>query len=299
MGLRHYQLAGLHIGDIAPRVVRDSIAHSLYSIAVTPGEEWAYVGVTPGGVPGPSLLRVRISDGETVGITARLNNALADFNGATAPAVASPDGTVLAYSVGPDSLFVYTPATGASRFVRRGCIGLAAFSPTSDAVICGLPTGNRYKTVNIASGDTTPLVAPNSDVFLRAMQFRWDASGIRVIYSDYPDSVFAYSDVSLADLQTQTTRKLRALAKDGVYNDRASWSADGNTIAYWRWSCLDFGFKSCSAQYKLSVVDLRDSTVRRVAVVNESPSTPVLSPAGDRVAYKLGGTIYLQTLTPP
>ena len=295
-----YRFEVVDASNNVKRVLTDSSLDQITHIALAPDEQSAYLRESPPSAERPWLQRVLLPAGNDELLAPRLTNALAEYNEATAPMIVSPEGTHLAYVVFPDSLHVRALATGESRFVTAGCMGLAAFSPDSDEVLCASPSfpAATYALVRISNAASTPIVAPNADVLANAMGFRWDDGGIRVVYFKWPE-------VFVADLRQQTTRQVPPLSGEGVSGiSTVAWSGDGTTMAFWRWRCLDFGLKACDSQYTLTVLDVETWTVRRSAVVNvtalsgDSPSRPALSSDGTRVAYQAHRTLYLKSTLP-
>jgi hypothetical protein len=196
-------------------------------------------------------------------------------------------------------------------FIRRGenptvydvtCARIIAFSPDDAHVLCSAGYLAGFVVVRLEDGAIAPLGLPTS-VADYAVEFRWDAGGIHVIFGldSFNGAFFLYDQV------TGSSRAILAAApapSHEVGPKRLSWSADGTRAAYWRNYCRSENAVSCAeeADY-FYVLDLVSGGERRVAV-HECPyqgaTSPdcnsaqvAISPTGAQIAYAINDRLFL------
>jgi hypothetical protein len=285
----------IRIADIAGQGSRELYAH------VVRDEQYGQIAATADG----SVVYFRRSAGlDSVELWAQLRSEATPrlitsrggiFTVELQHVIPTPDGAAAAFTVRPDSLFVYDVASGAKRFVAFPCRQIGAISSDGTRVVCGNPGGARasLSIVNLNDGSTTP-VTGSQDVLGWFRLVRFGPAGLQLFYERYPEKGVA--DLA-AGTQSVVLRDSLATLYTGI-GFRFGWSPDGTRIAYWRWQCLTAGF-GCTVQYLLEEVDVRTTAIRRVAVVrasSEEPGTPVYSPDGTKLAFRAGASVYVKAV---
>ena len=267
-----------------PRVIEERLARFAYygQIIVSPDGAQLYYSLN---APHAATLYVRqLAGGQATPIgTVSL-----------AGASITPDSKQLLYVDDSDSLFAYTAATGATRFLRSGCRAIQATSPDSREVLCRTanPPG-AFERVSIADGTASSVVIalPASDEIALV---RWTSDGIRVLHRHF-------AEYYISNVQTGATARVLADSGNIVsgYDSRFDWSRDGRTLALWHWHCIRAtGILSCDIQEGLTLLDVGTFAATQIATVNMRSGTmasaPLLSPDDKRIAYEAGGTFYVK-----
>jgi len=112
----------------------------------------------------------------------------------------TPDSRGAAYVLVPDSVRLYDPVARASRPLTRGCIGLIAFSPDGQQLLCRGNGGLFIATVADGSLSAYALPAGRSNSSLNRV--RWGAGGVQLIFTG------AFSTTELVDVTSGATRVL-------------------------------------------------------------------------------------------
>ena len=126
--------------------------------------------------------------------------------------------------------------------------------------------------------------------------------GIRVLYWRTFGEFFIY-DVSRG-AETRLAFDLREGEAGTGFAE--AWSEDGSKLAFWSGACLRrssgslFGYRCFEAEDHLHVTDAdgRGDRIVAVAYVGEDVSSgrAAFAPDGKRIAYILGGRIYMQEI---
>jgi Tol biopolymer transport system component len=230
----------------------------------------------------------------------------------------SPDNVHVAYSSG-NSLFVHNVADDQRTFLATSAEPLA-FSPDGRRLLFTdwdpdwVPEGpSEYTDFIFAldTGEQEPVsLGPtrtgrrfvNS---IRLQSVRWDVIGIRVLYWRLFEESFIY-DVSRG-AETRLEFDLReGEAGPGYVGFAEAWSEDGSKLAFRSSACLRrsagslFGYTCYERESHLHVTDAdgRGDTIVAVAYVGENVSSgrAAFAPDGKRIAYILGGRIYMQEI---
>lgn len=231
----------------------------------------------------------------------------------------SPDNVHVAYSSG-NSLFVHNVADDQRTFLATSAEPLA-FSPDGRRLLFTdwdpdwVPEGpSEYTDLIFAldTGEKEPVsLGPtrtgrrfvNS---IRLQSVRWDVIGIRVLYWRLFEESFIY-DVSRG-AETRLAFDLReGESGAGFVGFAEAWSEDGSKLAFRSSACLRrsagslFGYTCYESENHLHVTDAdgRGDTIVAVAYVGENVSTgrAAFAPDGKRIAYILGGRIYMQEIS--
>ena len=231
----------------------------------------------------------------------------------------APDNVHVAYS-GRDSLFVHNVADDQRRFLATSAEP-QAFSPDGRRLLFTdwdrdwVPGGPPEYTDLIFALDTGeqepvslgPTRSGRSFVnSLRLQSVRWDVIGIRVLYMRLlsGDGEFFIYDVSRG-ADTRLAFDLRE-GEAGTWFAEG-WSEDGSKLAFWSSACLRrsagslFGYTCYESETHLHVTDAdgEGDTIVAVAYVGEDVSSwrrAAFAPDGTRIAYILGGRIYMQEI---
>jgi hypothetical protein len=194
------------------------------------------------------------------------------------------------FLVQPDSLFLLRRGSEPT-LVGGGCCGLIAFSPDQSQVLCRaqlIPAAFRVLRLDGSGSDSLALP---SDVAGSPKLFRWDATGLRVVY-------YRNGEYRLYEQANESTHFL-ALAASGqetIAPDSWDWSGDGKATAYWALGyCPPNGF----CQGDLFVLDLSTGKATRVAghTDTDGRARVAFSPDGTTVAYYISGGLYLLKVT--
>ena len=235
-----------------------------------------------------------VSDGSARTLTSSPGYGLGNANMEGYPLVPSPDDARVASVALPDSLSIWTLATGQLRTLTTGCNGVVAWSPSGDKILCAVRTGGdpylAYALVSVADGSSQALALP-PDVQRFAKSFQWDAQGIHVLS-------LPYAAVWMYDVTAQRTTIIQAAptSLDGAYPDyeHSTWSRDGTRFAFWTTQCLGgVTLTTCTApQSVLWIYDLPSRALRRTAVAGAGRlGDVVLSADGSRVAFVIGTSL--------
>ena len=198
----------------------------------------------------------------------------------------APGDSLVTFLVQPDSLFLLRRGSEPT-FVGGGCRGLIAFSTDQSQVLCGAqfaPSSFRVFRLD-GSGSDSPDFP--SDVAVSAVIFRWDATGLRVVY-------FGDGGYWLYEQASRSRRFLTSpMTGQGVISPHSwAWSGDGRATAYW---ALGYCPPNDYCQGALFVLDLSTGKATRVAVHvdRDGGARVAFSPDGTTVAYYITGGVYL------
>ncbi|MGH7500838.1 MAG: TolB family protein [Longimicrobiales bacterium] len=246
-----------------------------------------------------SSYRLPLDGGEPVLITDRAPSTLAQLRADGRVLLPSPSGATVVYITAPDSIFTYGVASGTRTFIARACERIVTFSPDGTEILCvtGIGGDGEFVRVNLATHATTATtVLPIAEGF--PMVVHWGAAGIRALYQA------ALGGLSIWENDARTT-VFQLPARGGLVIDprNASWSVDGNRIAYWVHECLRRrGLSTCElGQSILYISELSAERSGYVAVAQGEVNGQfiALSPSAVRVAYTFEDRIYHQTTAIP
>jgi hypothetical protein len=200
----------------------------------------------------------------------------------------APQGSLAAFSVQPDSLFLVERGTQPV-FLGTGCsAGVDSFSPDESRILCRVhPWGLAIFSVN---GGSPELVDLPELYHLQEGVIRWAPQGLQVVYGIY----------GIVGLYEQWSGMSQDFGTDvGVPftfepPSSVTMSSDGRKVAYWRYDCTEFtGFLgSCvTGQHLLHVVDVESGTTTRQAVHSGGRigGAITFSPDGSMLAYLYDG----------
>lgn len=195
----------------------------------------------------------------------------------------------VAFVARPDSLFLKR-GVAAPRFVATGCRMIAAVSPSGDGVICHHP--EPFSNPLRFAVDGTVATVTGSETGVTIKDVRWTAQGVHLLYSR-PFAGFVAERQS--DLQSKfSTPSVEYPETTGL---DAVLAADGRSFVYANSYCAKTSsFIGCDhSQSILYHADLVKRTIQRVVVqtthFNEIRIS--ISPDGRRIAYTLGGHLYV------
>ncbi|MSR06593.1 MAG: hypothetical protein EXR93_05950 [Gemmatimonadetes bacterium] len=198
----------------------------------------------------------------------------------------APGEPLVTFLVKPDSLFLMRRGSEPT-FVGAGCRGLIAFSPDQSQVLCRAQFApSTFRILRLDRSGSDSLALP-SDVAGSSNLFRWDETGLRVVY-------YRNGEYWLYGLANGSTHFL-APASSGhevIAPHSWAWSGDGKAMAYWATGyCPPQGL----CQSDLFVLDLSTGKANRVAVHTDTQGNArvAFSPDGTTVAYYISGTVYL------
>ena len=230
----------------------------------------------------------------------------------------SPDNVHVAYSR-RDSLFVHNVADDQRLFLATSAEPLT-FSPDGRRLLFTdwnpdwVPGGPTEYTDLIFALDTSerepvslgPTRTGRSLVNqIRLQSMRWDVIGIRVLYWRVLEEYFIY-DVSRGAENRLEFDLREGEAGPGFVGFAEAWSEDGSKLAFRSSACLRrsagslFGYTCFESESHLHVTDAdgQGDTIVAVAYVGENVSSgrAAFAPDGERIAYILGGRIYMQAI---
>lgn len=247
-----------------------------------------------------SVYRLPLSGGSVQTLTTRGTSTIAAAPADGRLALPSPDGTLVAFSARPDSIFVQTVATGARSFVAVGCERIVDWSPDQKTLLCqtGRAGTGVFRTMSLATGATAIIeIVPLNQGTMQMID--WQAGGLRASYLNI-------GGIFLWNSQTQSGTPILALAGGPATSldpRNADWSRDGTKVAYWVHQCLvQRGLGACErGQSLLYITDIPRNRTGMVAVAKggQGGQFLALSPDGSRVAYLFDGRIYWQSTALP
>ena len=247
-----------------------------------------------------SVYQLPLAGGPVTVLTTRGTTTIAAAPADGRLALPSADGERVAFAARPDSVLVYTVATGARVVAGAGCERIVDWSPDEKTVLCqtGRAGTGVFRTINIATGTETIVdIVPIAQGTMQLVD--WQAIGVRASYINF-------AGLYIWNPQTQSGTPI--LAHGGnpgttIDGRNADWSRDGTRVAYWVHQCLvQRGVGTCErGQSLLYVTDLVQNRTGRVAVAKgeQGGQFLALSPDGSRVAYLFNGRIYWQTTAIP
>lgn len=260
------------------------------------GVDWFTISRYVGDTVGPNVVRRHTSAGSTV---------LTDRGGAHSSnpplmrwVLVAPSQPVVAFIVSPDSLFLLRRG-GEPTLLGSGCYGVVAFSPDESRVLCGVGSvPSSFRVFRMDGGAAQPLDLPD-EVAEDAQVIRWDAQGIRVLYSAYDERFSDGWGYLLYEQAIGSSRPLSPAYQSEFTTGKMSWSSDGRKVAYWNSFCAQSAglFGGCSkTQVFLYVLDVATGTTTRVAVHTSTGGGDyrvAVSPTGSMVGYIVNDGFYL------
>jgi Tol biopolymer transport system component len=229
----------------------------------------------------------------------------------------SPDNIHVAYS-GGDSLFVHNVANDQRLFLATSAEPLV-FSPDGRRLLFtdwdpdwvpGGPPEYTDLIFDLDTGEKEPVsLGPtrsgrrfSTGIHLKAV--RWDVNGIRVLYWRLFEREYFIYDVSRG-VETRLAFDLREGETGTGFVE--AWSEDGSKLAFRSSACLRrssgsvFGYTCYERETHLHVTDAdgRGDTIVAVAYVGGNVWTgrAAFAPDGKRIAYIIGGRIYMQEIS--
>lgn len=188
------------------------------------------------------------------------------------------------------SIYLYNESSITDTFLTKGWHPLT-FSPDSKQL---LYMDSSYSYFRIYTENKVVQSIPFYQEYSHGGFFRWDMSGIQVIYSELGDGWY------VKNITTNETYKITGI-DDGP--QRFTWSPDGNKIAYWTSKCIKGQtWSGCQlSQDILHVLDVNTKKETLVAVHNVGqsdnyPASIAFSPNSAKLAYVLGSQIYTKNI---
>jgi len=187
------------------------------------------------------------------------------------------------------NIYLYNETSTTDTFLTRGWFPLT-FSPDAKQLLYSDSSFSYFKiSLENKVVQSIPFYQEHFVGF-----FRWNMSGIQVIYSELGVGWF------VKNITTNETYKITGI-DDGPQT--FTWSSDGNKIAYWTSKCIKTsGWLGCAlSQDILHVLDVNTKKETLVAVhnVEESENFPIsiaFSPNNSKIAYALGSQIYTKNI---
>jgi hypothetical protein len=196
-------------------------------------------------------------------------------------------------------VFTYGVASGTRTFIERGCERIVTFSPDGIEVLCVTTSGGvgSHRRMNLATRAVTDVtVLPLAEGV--PMFVHWGPAGIRALYQPGFGGLSIWANGARTILFELPNR-------GGLLLDprNASWSEDGDRIAFWVHECLRRrGLSTCErGQSILYIGELTADRSGFVAVAHGEVNGQfiAMSPDASRVAYTFEDRIYHQSTTIP
>lgn len=247
-----------------------------------------------------SVYRLPLNGGSAETLTSRGTAVIAAAPADGRLALPSPDGKRAAFTSRPDSVLMYTVATGAREHVGNGCERVVDWSPDQSTLLCqtGSAGAGVFKTIDVATGanEIVDIVPVQQGTMLIV---DWQASGIIAGYINF-------GGLFIWDPQTRSGSPLLAVTGvPGTTIDprNGAWTQDGSRIVFWVHQCLvQRGGGTCvKGQSLLYVGDLATMKTELLAVAkgDQGATFLALSPDGTKVAYLFNDRIYWQPTVIP